>query len=228
MLLIDLPPSYEHLVDEVCMKTNCRAEELLFIMSDGHELNFENSATMFSQKNSETFAFLALSSTKLPSLLSLPDLPTIPDTRIALPPMGSTSSSLDSQAAHLQKRLQAVKSYLAKVSHAAMELSAYSKSLDEKQSILSRSADVARRNLEIHTLLAGDDLQTVISTTQKDLDSINALIYRCPMDFALMKRIPINTAIMKSLDPSEKRTLFEFKRDEWQRIFTECSDLKGN
>lgn len=213
-------------MDRVCLGIACDHDSVLFILQDGHELGPDNFQMSKLSKDRCVFAFLTCRSSQIQDSLRLPPRPELPQVEVSLPSYASPGSTIDLQLARLQDRLDAIKALLDVMLDAASSLCRYKESMEDIAAVLVKSSRAARKSLELHLLLAQDDLGLVLSTATSQLEAIDALLHRCPLDFAMMKRIPIKPGILASCQ-QDCQTLFDAQNPQWHDSFRECQELRG-
>lgn len=92
------------------------------------------------------------------------------------------------------------------------------------QQVLDSSIAVADLNNELNFQSAIYDLNTATSAAQALLESINALLLRCPFDFSLMKSIPVSKIICSN---NRNMTLLDLGGQDWQDLFMESTTARG-
>lgn len=219
--------SFESFSDKVCLRTECNRGDILFILQDGHEMNAENFQVAKLSKDKNVFAFLVCKSSEIQSLLKFPQVPRIPQFEVNLPSYASPGSTIDLQLARLQDRLEAIKRHLVLMLEATESLFRYEQSVGQTAEVMLKSSGAARQSLELHLLLSKGDIEFVTSTAVKQLDSVDALLHRCPLDFAMMKRIPVKQGVL-AVHQKENQTLFDVQNAKWHDLFRECQEIRGS
>jgi hypothetical protein len=226
-------------------------------MSNGHELNGETIGSFRTSSDHDVFVFLPTDtdftfprekraqddfSSSAHLSLPLPPLsppPTLAPTAIELvepsfSPLPSTSSSLDEQLGRLTERLVAIELFLKKCSSLLADCNRCHADYAKRAMILRHSAEAAEANFELHLRAAEDDVQTTMHVAGRELSTISALLNRCPMDFALLKRIPLRSQLLAEKVDAARSTsttsaflsLLDCKREIWQSKYAESSALK--
>lgn len=177
-------------------------------------------------KDKSVFAFLTCRSNQIHGSLKVPQMPRIPQVGVSLPSYASPGSTIDLQLTRLQDRLEGIKMHLTLVLEATESLVRYEDSIGQTADVLLKSSRAARQSLELHLLLSKGDIELVLSTVVKQLDSVDALLHRCPLDFAMMKRIPVKQGVL-AVHQKEYQTLFDVQDTKWHELFRECQELRG-
>lgn len=68
-----------------------------------------------------------------------------------------------------------------------------------------------------------DEINVDISAAQKVLERLGTALIRCPVDFAVMKRIRLHA----SFASDSTLTILDLNRSQWQEQFSESSQIKG-
>ena len=227
--------SFEEFVDIVCEQVSFDRELLLLLNADGTEVdssNFDNACVVYLYLSLPTNEYLAL-----------PRLPSIPSPmeskNVFLPPIGSMTASMDSQTNALQVRLGIVYEHLATLKSIATDINTAAQALSSAATILTESAHVAEENFNINRKIISEKLEDDMKILNKIMESVEILLHRCPMDFALMKRIPILKGLFKnkfsgspvtlsSETGDDNLSLFCIKGKEWQEIYKDSLQQRGN
>jgi hypothetical protein len=90
--------------------------------------------------------------------------------------------------------------------------------------VLESGVLAALLNAEKYHEKAIKDSSAVIEASRKTVSKINSLLGRCPLDFALMKRIPLHHSLAKG---EQGLSLLDLKGMEWQEEFAKCTQSRG-
>jgi hypothetical protein len=96
--------------------------------------------------------------------------------------------------------------------------------LSKAHRIIEESLKSAEINGEIHHRMISRDFTENLEAIHKLLDKIAVLLKRCPIDLALMKRIPLHPKFSEQREPK----LIDLDGQRWQDQYIECAAERDN
>ncbi|PJF18761.1 hypothetical protein PSACC_01448 [Paramicrosporidium saccamoebae] len=186
-------------------------DSLIFMTPTGLEVNEESYLNL--QATSDIFYVYDV--TQIADDGPIPDIfgsvPEISSIVIAELPSGASANlNMDDQISILESRLLVIIEAQEMLKEKAIEMI-------KAHQVLESGVLAALLNAERYHEKAIKDSLAVVEASRKTVSKINSLLSRCPLDFALMKRIPLHHSLAKG---EQGLSLLDLKGMEWQEEFT--------